>query len=87
MTFWYNTDPAIFIIDLKDANKIVKKLIFLKRFSAYYFVKVHLHHFSRIKSENEVTKQMYPDLDPGGPKEIRIRQIRIRNTGIFLTGL
>jgi hypothetical protein len=32
-------DPAIFIIDLQDANK---KLI-------YYFLKEHLHHYSKIK--------------------------------------
>jgi hypothetical protein len=46
-------DPAIFVIDFKDAKK--KK----KSFSAYYFVKVpvHLHRFSTIKSPIEVTKQ------------------------------
>jgi hypothetical protein len=38
-------DPAIFIIGLQDAN-----------FSAYYFLKVHLHQFSKIKSHKEVTK-------------------------------
>jgi hypothetical protein len=38
-------DPAI-VIDLQDANK---KLIF----SAYYFLRVHLHHFSKIKSKKE----------------------------------
>jgi hypothetical protein len=27
-----------------------------KKFSAYYFLKVHLHHFSKIKSTKEVTK-------------------------------
>jgi hypothetical protein len=43
-------DPAVFVIDLQDANK---KLFF----SAYYFLKVHLHHFSKIKSHKEVTKQ------------------------------
>jgi hypothetical protein len=47
-------DPAIFVIDLQDANK---KRIFFKRFAAYYFLKVHLHHFSKIKSPKEVTKQ------------------------------
>jgi hypothetical protein len=47
-------DPAIFVIDLQDANK---KLIFLLSFSAYYFLKVHLHRFSKIKSQKEVTKQ------------------------------
>ncbi len=51
--FWYHTDPAIFVIDLQDA----KKTNFLKSSSAYYFLNVHLHHFSRIKSQNEVTKQ------------------------------
>jgi hypothetical protein len=48
-------DPAIFVIDLQDASK---KLIYKKKsFSAYYFLKVHLHHFSRIKIQKEVTKQ------------------------------
>jgi hypothetical protein len=46
-------DPAIFGIDLQDANK---KLI-LKKVSAHYFLKVHLHHFSKIKSPKEITKQ------------------------------
>ena len=43
-------DPAIFVIDLQDASK---KLIFNTIFSAYYFLKVHLHHFSKIKSQKE----------------------------------
>jgi hypothetical protein len=46
--------PAIFVIDLQDANR---KLIFCKSFSAYYFLKIHFHHFSKIKSQKEVTKQ------------------------------
>jgi hypothetical protein len=47
--------PSIFIIDLQDANN---KLIFLtKYFFAYYFLKVLSHHFSKIKSQKEVTKQ------------------------------
>ncbi len=45
-------DPAIFVIDFQDANK---KLI-LKKFSAYYFLKVHLF-FKDHKSKKEVTKQ------------------------------
>jgi hypothetical protein len=61
MTFWYESgsgfvdpclrlmdpdpDPAIFVTDLQDVNK---KLI-LKSFFAYYFLKVHLHHFQRQK--------------------------------------
>jgi hypothetical protein len=46
-------DPSIFI-DFQDANK---KLISKKSFPAYYFLKVLLHHFSKIKSQKEVTKQ------------------------------
>jgi hypothetical protein len=40
------TDPAIFVNDLQDANKIL---------SAYYFLKVHLHHFSK-KNVKKVKK-------------------------------
>ena len=40
-------DPAIFVIDLQDANKkLFKKKVFLL---IMYLLKVHLHHFSRIK--------------------------------------
>jgi len=46
-------DPAFFVLDLQDANK---KTFFLS-FSAYYFLKVHLHHFSKIKNHKEATKQ------------------------------
>jgi hypothetical protein len=46
-------DPAIFVIDLKRQQKTN----FLKSFSSYYFLKVHLHHFSKTKSPKEVTKQ------------------------------
>jgi hypothetical protein len=45
-------DPAIFITDHQEANK---KLDFLKKF--FYFLKVHFHHSSKIKSQKEVTKQ------------------------------
>jgi hypothetical protein len=44
-------DPAIFVIDLKVANK---KIIFKKSFSADYFSEVHLHNFSNIESPKEV---------------------------------
>jgi hypothetical protein len=37
--------------------KTPTKANFLYNFSAYYFLKVHLHHFSKIKSQKEVTKQ------------------------------
>jgi hypothetical protein len=46
-------DPSIFIIDLQDANKKLIK----KSFSTYYFLRVLLHHFSKVKSQKEVTKQ------------------------------
>jgi hypothetical protein len=49
-----DADPAIFVIDLREANK---KLIFFLKFSAYYFLKVHLHQFSKIKSPKDVTTQ------------------------------
>jgi hypothetical protein len=42
-------DPTIFVLNLPDANA---KLL---SFSAYYFLKVHLHRFSKIKSNKEVT--------------------------------
>jgi hypothetical protein len=45
-------DPAIFIIDLQEDNK--KNFLC---FSLFYFLKVHLHPFSKIKSQKEVTKQ------------------------------
>jgi hypothetical protein len=41
--------PAIFVIDLQGASK--KK--FLYQFFACYFLKVHLHYFSKIKSQKE----------------------------------
>jgi hypothetical protein len=37
-------DPAIFTIDLQDAK------------TAYYFLKVFLHHFSKIKSQKRSHK-------------------------------
>jgi hypothetical protein len=43
-------DPAIFVIDLQDASK---KLFFNTIFSAYYFLKIHLHHLSKMKSQKE----------------------------------
>jgi hypothetical protein len=49
-----DADPAIFVIDLQDANK---KTNLLKKSILLIFLKVHLHHFSEIKSQKEVTKQ------------------------------
>jgi hypothetical protein len=42
-------EPAIFVSDLQDGK--------LKQFFAYCFLKLHLHHFSKIKGHKEVTKQ------------------------------
>jgi len=44
-------DPAIFVSDLQDINNKKKILSFF----AYDFLKVHLHHFSKIKSHKEVS--------------------------------
>ena len=46
-----NADPAIFVIDLQRCRQQICK----KKFSASYFLKVHLHHFSKIKSPKDVT--------------------------------
>jgi hypothetical protein len=43
-------DPAIFVIDLQDASK---KLILTQFFLLIKFLKVHLHHFSKIKSQKK----------------------------------
>ncbi len=34
-----------------------KKILFFQSFLAYYFLRTHLHHSSKIKSKKEVTKQ------------------------------
>jgi hypothetical protein len=56
-------DPAIFVIDLQEANK---KLIFFTFFSAYFFLKVHSHHFSQIKSQKEAQNSMILTILHGG---------------------
>ncbi len=45
-------DPASFVIDLQDASK---KLKIITQFFLLlpYFLKVHLHYFSKIKSQKE----------------------------------
>jgi hypothetical protein len=43
-------DPAIFVTNLEDASKKIN-------FPAYYFLKLHLHHFSKINSPKGVTKK------------------------------
>jgi hypothetical protein len=80
-------DPAIFVSDLQDVNK---KIIYLS-FFAYYFLKVHLHYFSKTKSHKTVginvflTTIYWLDPDPNVPDEksrIRIRKsvVRIRSS-------
>jgi hypothetical protein len=49
-------DPSIFVIDLQDANK---QQFLKKSFHAFNFLKVLLHHLSKIKSQKEVTKQKH----------------------------
>jgi hypothetical protein len=72
-------DPSIFIIDLQDANK---KLMKKKSFSAYYFLKVLLRHFSKIKSQKEVT--MIEGSGSGsGSRRPKNMWIRIRNTDFY----
>ncbi len=73
--FWLmDPDPAIFVIDLQDDSK---KLIFNTIFSAYYFLQVHLHHFSRNQGFSYYFCMMTEG--SGRPKNMWIR-IRIRNT-------
>jgi hypothetical protein len=49
-------DPSIFIIDLQDANKKLPVIIFKKSCSAYYFLKVLIHNFSKIKVKRKSHK-------------------------------
>jgi hypothetical protein len=49
-----DSDPAIFVSDLEDINN---KLFYFLSFFAYYFLMVHLNHFSKIKSHKEVPKR------------------------------
>jgi hypothetical protein len=46
-------DPAIFVIDCQDANK---KQICLEKIFCYYFLKVHLHNFSKIKVTSQSSR-------------------------------
>jgi len=46
-------DPAMFVTELQDTQQ---KTNLKKSFSAYYFLKVHLHNFSKIKSPKESHK-------------------------------
>jgi hypothetical protein len=110
MTFWCGSgsadqclwlmdpDPAIFVIDLQDAHKI----LILQIFSACYFLKVHLHHFSKIKSQKELQNSRnqgfsyyfcmmiegsgsgsIPLTSGSGSRRPKNIRIRIWNTGFF----
>ena len=63
-------DPAIFVIDLQDANKKLIK----KSFPAYYYLKVYLHNFSKIKSQKGKT----PNYDRVFMKNIFLLHIFVR---------
>jgi hypothetical protein len=58
MTFW--CDPCLWLMDPdEEGGPAVLSLTFktpTKDFSAYYFLKVNLHHFSKIKSPKVVIK-------------------------------
>jgi hypothetical protein len=78
-------DPAVFVIDLQDANK---KTTFFQSFSACFFLKVHLHHFSKIKSHKEIknsTNQVFFNfcsmIEGSGSRRLKNKRIWIRNTG------
>ncbi len=49
-------DPPIFVRD-QELLEVSIFLVFQSFFFAYYFLKEHLHHFSKIKSYKEITKQ------------------------------
>jgi hypothetical protein len=46
-------DPAIFVINLQDANKKLQKVFLL----ITVLFEGHLHNFSKIKSQKEVTER------------------------------
>ncbi len=52
--FGPDLDPRI---QASDKWIRIQILLFKKSFSAYYYLKVHLRHFLKIKSLKEVTKQ------------------------------
>ncbi len=54
--FGTDPDPAILVLDLQDANK---KLFFSKFFCLLLFLKVNLHHFSKIKTIKESQNSGY----------------------------
>ncbi len=52
----YSKKFAVLVLNTVTVMAI-KNYYFFKRFFASYFSKLHLHHFLKIKSHKEVTKQ------------------------------
>jgi hypothetical protein len=50
-----DADPAIFVIDLQDAQKIN----LIKKFFCFLLLKVHLHHFSKIRSHKAIGTKVF----------------------------
>ncbi len=82
--------------DLKDTNKNYS--IFFLSFSAYYFLKIHLHHFSKRKKSKNTRKLGFssyfclrlmegsgsvPPTNGSGSKRPKDIRIRIQNTGLL----
>ncbi len=65
-------DPAIFVIDRQDASK---KLIFNTIFSANYFSKLQLHHFSKIKSQKESLNSRNPLTSGSGSATLLLEKV------------
>ncbi len=104
MTVWYlrfgsgSADPSVpltdrsgsescyFLIDLEDDNK---KLFFLSFYATYYFLKVYLHHFSKIESHKEIKNSRNREFSyyfcmmmggSGRPKNLRIRNDAVNSS-------
>jgi hypothetical protein len=63
-------DPSIFTIDLQDANKKQNKK---KSFSAHYFLKILLHHFSKVTEDTKTVEIRFFLLFLRNDRMIRIR--------------
>jgi hypothetical protein len=50
-------DPGNLILQFSSMTFRTPTKTNKKKFSAYFFLKLHLHHFSKIKSPKEVAKQ------------------------------
>ncbi len=66
-----NPDPAYFVIDLQGAKQ---KKIFFNSISAYYFLRVHLHHLKKKK----VKKKSQNTRNPGFSYLIRTSDLWIQ---------